>query len=143
MRLLGVHVPGELANELVHIGLMTMICGGGAEELNQAFFNAPTLSNLYKTATYQGQRTRDRLPAARVRSDQSARALEALQRSEIRRTMSRVTAAPPSAAVRSWSARVKAWSTLRSPRAAASSTTPSLLSLNHYNEPVFYEHPSP
>ncbi len=60
MKLLGVHVLGELATELVHVGLMTMICGGGAEELNQACFNVPTLSDLYKSATYRAQLTRDR-----------------------------------------------------------------------------------
>ncbi|MFN0241764.1 MAG: Si-specific NAD(P)(+) transhydrogenase [Planctomycetota bacterium] len=60
MKLLGVHVLGELATELVHIGLMTMICGGGAAELNAACFNVPTLSELYKAATYRAQLARDR-----------------------------------------------------------------------------------
>ena len=60
MKLLGVHVLGELATELVHVGLMTMICGGGAQELSEACFNVPTLSDLYKSATYRAQLTRDR-----------------------------------------------------------------------------------
>jgi NAD(P) transhydrogenase len=57
-----VHVLGELATELVHVGLMTMICGGGAAELTEACFNVPTLSDLYKSATYRGPaRARRRL----------------------------------------------------------------------------------
>ncbi len=60
MKLLGVHVLGELATEIVHIGLMTMICGGGAAELNHACFNVPTLSELYKSATYRAQLARDK-----------------------------------------------------------------------------------
>jgi len=60
MKLLGVHVIGELATEVVHAGMMTMICGGGAEELNHACFNVPTLGDLYKVATYRAQISRDR-----------------------------------------------------------------------------------
>jgi len=60
MKLLGVHVLGELATEIVHIGMMTMLCGGGAAELNLACFNIPTLGDLYKIATYRAQLTRDR-----------------------------------------------------------------------------------
>jgi NAD(P) transhydrogenase len=63
MRLLGVHVMGEHATELVHIGLMTMMGGGGAAELKRACFNVPTLSNLYKDAAYRAQIERD-LPDA-------------------------------------------------------------------------------
>ena len=60
MKLLGVHVIGELATEIVHIGMITMLCGGGANELNVACFNIPTLGDLYKIATYRAQLTRDR-----------------------------------------------------------------------------------
>jgi NAD(P) transhydrogenase len=52
MRLLGVHVVGEHATELVHVGMMAMLCGGGAELFNAACFNYPTLGELYKHATY-------------------------------------------------------------------------------------------
>jgi NAD(P) transhydrogenase len=58
MKLLGVHILGESATELVHTGLLTMICGGGADELTQACCNVPTLSNLYKSATYRALLTR-------------------------------------------------------------------------------------
>jgi NAD(P) transhydrogenase len=53
MRLLGVHVMGEQATELVHIGLMAMMMNSTAELFNRACFNYPTLGDLYKYATYQ------------------------------------------------------------------------------------------
>ncbi len=52
MRLLGVHVLGEQATELVHVGLIAMLAGGGADIFNRACFNYPTLGDLYKYATY-------------------------------------------------------------------------------------------
>ena len=52
MRLLGVHVIGEQATELVHIGLIAMLAGAGADLFNRACFNYPTLGDLYKYATY-------------------------------------------------------------------------------------------
>ena len=50
-RLLGVHIMGELATEVVHIGLMAMMCNAGAELFVDACFNTPTLGLLYKNAT--------------------------------------------------------------------------------------------
>jgi NAD(P) transhydrogenase len=67
MKLLGAHMLGEHATELVHIGLMTMLCGGGAAELQRACFNVPTLANLYKDAAYRAQIARD-LPKAMART---------------------------------------------------------------------------
>jgi NAD(P) transhydrogenase len=52
MRLLGVHVLGENATEVVHIGLVAMLSGAGADLFNRACFNYPTLGDLYKYATY-------------------------------------------------------------------------------------------
>ncbi len=52
MRLLGVHVIGEHATELVHIGLIAMLAEAGADLFNRACFNYPTLGDLYKYATY-------------------------------------------------------------------------------------------
>ena len=52
MRLLGVHVVGEQATELIHIGLMALMTDGGAELFNRVCFNYPTLGDLYKYATY-------------------------------------------------------------------------------------------
>ena len=65
MKLLGVHMLGEQATELVHIGLMTLLFGGGAEELHRACFNVPTLATLYKDAAYRAQIARDLPSAAR------------------------------------------------------------------------------
>jgi len=76
MKLLGVHVLGEQAAELIHVGLMTMLCGGGAAELGRACFNAPTLSSLYKDAAYRAQIARD-LPGAAKRIARRQRAVRA------------------------------------------------------------------
>lgn len=59
MRLLGVHVVGEHATELVHIGLMAMLAGVGASVFNRVCFNYPTLGDLYKYATYEALLKRD------------------------------------------------------------------------------------
>ncbi len=56
---------GEQATELVHVGMMTMVHGGGAAELQRACFNVPTLSTLYKDAAYRAQIARDLPSAAR------------------------------------------------------------------------------
>jgi NAD(P) transhydrogenase len=59
MRLLGVHVVGEQATEVVHIGLVAMLAGVGATVFNRACFNYPTLGELYKMATYEAILRRD------------------------------------------------------------------------------------
>jgi NAD(P) transhydrogenase len=51
MKLIGVHVIGEQATEIVHIGLMAMLTESTAEIFVEACFNIPTLSALYKNAT--------------------------------------------------------------------------------------------
>jgi NAD(P) transhydrogenase len=52
MRLLGVHVMGEQATELVHIGLVALLSEASADLFNRACFNYPTLGDLYKYAAY-------------------------------------------------------------------------------------------
>lgn len=52
MRLLGAHVIGEQASELVHLGLLAMLTESGFDLFNRACFNYPTLGNLYKSAAY-------------------------------------------------------------------------------------------
>ena len=52
MKLLGVHLIGEGATELVHIGLTAMMSGASADLFIEACFNYPTLSEAYKYATY-------------------------------------------------------------------------------------------
>ncbi|PRX55550.1 NAD(P) transhydrogenase [Nonomuraea fuscirosea] len=49
-RLLGVHVFGTGATELVHIGQTVMGCGGTVDYLVNAVFNYPTLAESYKVA---------------------------------------------------------------------------------------------
>ena len=51
MKLLGVHVIGEQATELVHIGMMAMLTDSAAMIFDEACFNVPTLGELYKLAT--------------------------------------------------------------------------------------------
>ena len=48
--LLGVHVFGTGATELVHIGQAVMGCGGTVDYLVDAVFNYPTLAESYKVA---------------------------------------------------------------------------------------------
>ena len=61
MKLLGVHVLGELATEVVHIGLMAMLAELTALVFIEACFNTPTLSQLYKAATLDAMRNADPL----------------------------------------------------------------------------------
>ena len=49
-KLLGVHVFGTSATEMVHIGQAVMGCGGTVDYLVDAVFNYPTLSEAYKVA---------------------------------------------------------------------------------------------
>ena len=52
LKLLGAHAIGEQATELVHLGLMVMQTGGGADILWRTCFNYPTLGDLYKLAAH-------------------------------------------------------------------------------------------
>jgi NAD(P) transhydrogenase len=51
-RLLGVHVIGERASELVHIGQAVIQLGGKIDVFIDMVFNHPTLSESYKYAAY-------------------------------------------------------------------------------------------
>jgi len=53
-RVLGVHVVGEQASELIHLGQACMHFGGTLDFFIQTVFNFPTLSDLYKYAAYDG-----------------------------------------------------------------------------------------
>jgi NAD(P) transhydrogenase len=61
MKLLGVHVIGEQASELVHTGLTALLCGAGAQLFIDTCYNYPTLSELYKYATYNAMAQRNPL----------------------------------------------------------------------------------
>jgi NAD(P) transhydrogenase len=51
---LGVHIVGELASELVHIGQFVMHEGGTIDRFVEATFAVPTRSEAYKYAAYDG-----------------------------------------------------------------------------------------
>ena len=53
-RLLGVHIVGQGASELVHIGMTVIQFGGTIDAFIDAVYNFPTLSELYKYAAYDG-----------------------------------------------------------------------------------------
>lgn len=53
-RLLGVHIVGERATELVHIGQAVMTHGGTLDYFTDTVFNYPTLSEAYKVAALDG-----------------------------------------------------------------------------------------
>jgi len=53
-RLLGVHIIGDRATELVHIGQMVMEHDGSIDVFIDGVFNFPTLSEIYKYAAYDG-----------------------------------------------------------------------------------------
>ena len=49
-KLLGVHVIGTGATELVHIGQAVLGLGGGVDYFMNTVFNYPTLAECYKVA---------------------------------------------------------------------------------------------
>ncbi|MGB1223112.1 MAG: Si-specific NAD(P)(+) transhydrogenase [Mycobacterium sp.] len=53
LRLLGVHIFGTNATEMVHIGQAVMGCDGTVEYLVDAVFNYPTFSEAYKVAALE------------------------------------------------------------------------------------------
>ena len=53
-KLLGVHIIGEGASELVHIGQAVLAFGGTIDYFVDAVFNYPTLAECYKTAALDG-----------------------------------------------------------------------------------------
>jgi NAD(P) transhydrogenase len=53
-RLLGVHIIGEGASELVHIGQAVLTFGGTVDYFINNVFNYPTLAEAYKTAAFDG-----------------------------------------------------------------------------------------
>ena len=52
--LLGVHIIGETATELIHLGMMVLESGGSINLFIDFVFNYPTLSEMYKYAAYDG-----------------------------------------------------------------------------------------
>ncbi len=52
--ILGIHVIGAEATELIHVGQAVMALGGTAEFFIDNVFNFPTLAECYKVAAYNG-----------------------------------------------------------------------------------------
>jgi NAD(P) transhydrogenase len=53
-KILGVHIIGEGASELLHIGQAVMVLNGTADYFVQTVFNYPTLAECYKAAAFNG-----------------------------------------------------------------------------------------
>jgi NAD(P) transhydrogenase len=53
-QLLGVHILGDGASELVHIGQMVMMSGATVELLRDTVFNYPSLAEAYRVAAMNG-----------------------------------------------------------------------------------------
>jgi NAD(P) transhydrogenase len=53
-KVLGVHIIGEDASELVHIGQAVMTLGGTMDYFIDTVFNYPTLAECYKVAAFNG-----------------------------------------------------------------------------------------
>jgi NAD(P) transhydrogenase len=53
MKLLGVHVVGEQAAEIVHIGLTALMLKANVYLFLDTCYNYPTLSEMYKYAAYE------------------------------------------------------------------------------------------
>jgi len=54
LKLLGVHVIGQRATEIVHIGQAVLSYGGTVEYFRDTVFNYPTLAEAYKVAALDG-----------------------------------------------------------------------------------------
>jgi NAD(P) transhydrogenase len=54
LQLLGVHIIGDSASELVHVGQTVMGFRGGIDYLSHTVFNYPTLGQAYRTAALDG-----------------------------------------------------------------------------------------
>jgi len=52
--LLGVHIIGDAAAELVHIGQAVLVLKGTIDYFVETVFNYPTLAECYKQAAFNG-----------------------------------------------------------------------------------------
>jgi NAD(P) transhydrogenase len=53
-KLLGAHIIGEQASELIHVAVHVMLTGGPIDAFIDAVYNYPTLSDSYQYAAYDG-----------------------------------------------------------------------------------------
>lgn len=68
----GVHIVGENASELVHVGMMVMHMGGTINAFIETVFNYPTLGDAYKYAAYDGLGNVARKRAAALEPQETA-----------------------------------------------------------------------
>jgi NAD(P) transhydrogenase len=54
LKLLGVHILGEMASELVHVGQSCLYFQGTLDDFIQIVYNYPTLGEAFKYAAYDG-----------------------------------------------------------------------------------------
>ena len=52
MNLLGIHIIGENASELIHLGVSALVTNADSNLFINTCYNYPTLGELYKYATY-------------------------------------------------------------------------------------------
>jgi NAD(P) transhydrogenase len=60
LKMHGIHIVGENASELLHVGMMVMHFGGTINAFIECVFNYPTLGDAYKYAAYDGLGNLDR-----------------------------------------------------------------------------------
>jgi NAD(P) transhydrogenase len=93
--LLGVHVFGSQATELVHLGQAIMTCGGTVDQLVDTVFNFPTLSEAYKVAALDASNKLRAVAHLHPRADQPAATAVATAPVPGPRTPRRAAAAAP------------------------------------------------
>ena len=59
-KLLGAHIIGEQASELIHIASHVMLANGPIDAFIEAVYNYPTLSDSYQYAAYDGLKNHDK-----------------------------------------------------------------------------------
>lgn len=59
-KLLGAHIIGEQASELIHVASHVMLTHGTIDEFIEAVYNYPTLSDSYQYAAYDGLKNYDK-----------------------------------------------------------------------------------
>jgi len=69
-KILGVHIVGESASELIHIGQLVMNLGGTVTDLVRNVFNYPTLAECYKLAALDCLAVLHREPVELVPSEE-------------------------------------------------------------------------
>jgi NAD(P) transhydrogenase len=61
--LLGCHIMGDIASELVHLPQAVLHTGGTIDRFIHTTFNVPTYSEAFKYAAYDGLQALGRAPA--------------------------------------------------------------------------------